>query len=129
MTALEQDEVLLLAGAAYRITWWGAFPGALLLTDKRLVFEGPWGPSERGIVGIGHKDHSIPLKSISNPRSSSRFPPLYYCMLWWVFFVRRQFRANMALAGDGTDYHFRVRDPALWIHRIETAIQGARRLR
>jgi hypothetical protein len=129
MTALEQDETLLLAGAAYRVTRWGAFPGALLLTDKRLIFEGPWGAGERGVLGIGHKDYSLPLESISNPGSSSRFPAFYYAFLWMVFFVRRQFRANMALTGNGADYHFRVRDPAVWIHRIETAQQAARHLR
>jgi hypothetical protein len=129
MTALEQDETLLLAGAACRVTRWGAFPGALVLTDKRLTFEAPWGPGERGVLGIGHKDYSVPLKSISNARSSSRFPIFYYGLLWWVFFVRRQFRANMALTGNGADYHFRVRDPAVWIHRIETAQQAASHLR
>ena len=121
MTTLDEGESLLMVGAAMRLTHWGAYPGALLLTEKRLIFESPWAPGERAITWIGHGDYSLPLQSVSKPRSSSRFPAFYYATLWLWLLIRRQFRANFAVTSDEKDYHFRVRDSEAWIQRIESA--------
>ena len=127
MTPLDEGEQLLMVGAAMRLTNWGAYPGALLLTDRRLVFESPWAPGERAMTWIGHKDCSLPIQSVSNPRPSSRFPAFYHVALWLWFLIRRQFRANFAVTSDGKDYHFRVRDPEGWIRAVESARQAAGR--
>ena len=124
MTTLQPDEKILLAGAALRVTRWNMYTGALVLTDKRLIFEAPWGPGERGIMATGRADYSLPLASMSGPRSSSRFPAMWYATLWMVFLVWR-LRANIAVTSDGKDYHFRVRDPEAWIRAIESARQAA----
>jgi hypothetical protein len=126
MTALEQDEALLLAGAALRVTAWTAFQGALLLTDRRLIFQTTWGA--RGLLAIvAGRDYALPLQSISNPRPTSRLPAFYYSSLPISFFFRNQFRPNIEVTSDGKDYRFRVRDPGVWVQRIETAQRAVKR--
>ena len=127
MTTLEPDEKLILAGAACRVTRWNLYMGALLLTDKRLIFEAPWRAGERGLMTVGHADYSLPIQSFSNPRPSSRFPAFYYGLLWMIFLFRPQLRANFAVTSEGKDYHFRVRDPQAWIRGVESARQAAGR--